>query len=32
MYDNKYFQHPRKFRMHWLEPYEVKIVTDGGSV
>jgi hypothetical protein len=27
-----FFQHPGKFRMHWLGPYEVKTVTDGGSV
>jgi hypothetical protein len=29
LYDNKFFQHPGKFIMHWLGPYEVKIVTDG---
>jgi hypothetical protein len=27
-----FFQHPGKFRMHWLGPYEVNTVTDGGSV
>jgi hypothetical protein len=32
MYDNKSFQHPGKLRMHWLGPYEVKSVTDGGVV
>jgi hypothetical protein len=32
LYDNKFFQHPGKFRMHWLGPYEVKIVTDEGDV
>jgi hypothetical protein len=32
VYDNKFLQHPGKFRMHWLGPYEVKIVTNGGSV
>jgi hypothetical protein len=32
LYDNKFLQHPSKFRMHWLGPYEVNIVTDGGSV
>jgi transposase InsO family protein len=32
MYDNKLFQHPGKLRMHWLGPYEVKTVTDGGVV
>jgi hypothetical protein len=30
VYDSKFLQHPRKFRMNWL--YEVKIVIDGGSV
>jgi hypothetical protein len=32
MYDNMFFQHPGKFKMHWLGPYEVKKVTDGGVV
>jgi hypothetical protein len=32
LYDNKFLQHPGKFRMHWLGPYEVNTVTDGGSV
>jgi transposase InsO family protein len=32
LYDNKSFQHPGKLRMHWLGPYEVKSVTDGGDV
>jgi hypothetical protein len=32
MYDNKSFQHPGKIRMHWLGPYEVKFVTNGGVV
>jgi hypothetical protein len=32
MYDNKSFQHPGKLRMHWLGPYEVKSITDGGDV
>jgi hypothetical protein len=30
LYDSKCFQHPGKFRMHWLGPYEVKIIKDGG--
>jgi hypothetical protein len=30
MYDIKLFQHPRKIKMHWLGPYEVKFVIDGG--
>jgi hypothetical protein len=32
LYDSKSFQHPGKMRMHWLEPYEVKSVIDGGVV
>ena len=32
LYDSKSFQHPGKLRMHWLGPYEVKYVTDGGFV
>jgi hypothetical protein len=32
VYDNKFLQHPGKFQMHWLGPYEVKNVIDGGSV
>jgi hypothetical protein len=32
MYDSKSLQHPGKLRMHWLIPYEVKTVTDGGDV
>jgi hypothetical protein len=32
VYDSKFLQHPGKFRMHWLGPYEVKTVTKGGVV
>jgi hypothetical protein len=32
MYEKKSLQHPRKLRMHWLGPYEVKTVTNGGVV
>jgi hypothetical protein len=32
LYDSKFFQHLGKFRVHWLGPYEVNIITDGGSV
>jgi hypothetical protein len=28
LYGIKYLQHPGKFRMHWLGPYEIKSVTD----
>jgi hypothetical protein len=32
LYDNKFFQHPGKFRMHWLGLYEVKTITNEGVV
>jgi hypothetical protein len=32
LYENKFLQHPGKFRMHWLGPYEVNTVTYGGYV
>ena len=32
MYDNKFFKHPRKMKTHWLGPYVVKEITDGGVV
>jgi hypothetical protein len=32
VYDSKSLQHLGKLRMHWLGPYEVKTVTDGGAV
>jgi hypothetical protein len=32
MYDNKFFQHPGKLKMHWLGQYKVKYITDGGVV
>jgi hypothetical protein len=32
IYDSKFFQHPSKFRMHWLGPYEVNTVIDEGYV
>jgi hypothetical protein len=31
VYDSKFIKHPRKFRMHWLGPYEVTYVTEGGA-
>ena len=31
MYDNKFAQFPGKFCMHWLGPYQVKHVTEGGA-
>jgi transposase InsO family protein len=31
LYDNKFMKHPRKFRTHWLGPFEVVYVTEGGA-
>jgi hypothetical protein len=32
LYDKKFMKHPRKFRTHWLGPFEVVYVTEGGAV
>ena len=32
IYDNKFDKFPRKFQMHWLGPYVIKEITDGGAV
>jgi hypothetical protein len=32
LYNKKFFQHPGKFKMHWLGPYEVNTVIDRGVV
>jgi hypothetical protein len=29
VYDSKSLQYPGKFKMHWLGPYKVKIISDG---
>ena len=31
MYDSKFAWFPGKFHMHWLGPYQVKHVTEGGA-
>ena len=31
VYDSKFIKHPGKFRTHWLGPYEVAYVTEGGA-
>jgi hypothetical protein len=31
VYDNKFIKHLGKFRTHWLGPYEVAYVTEGGD-
>jgi hypothetical protein len=30
LYDSNFMKHPRKFRTHWLGPFEVAYVTEGG--
>jgi hypothetical protein len=32
LYDSKSLQHLGKLRMHWLGPYKVMTITDGGAV
>jgi hypothetical protein len=32
LYENKFMQNPRKFRMHWLGPYVIKYMTKVGVV
>ena len=32
IYDSKFAKFLGKFRMHWLGPYQVKYVRDGGAV
>jgi hypothetical protein len=32
VYDSKFIKHPGKFITHWLGPYEVIYITEGGSV
>jgi hypothetical protein len=31
VYEIKFINHPRKFQTHWLGPYEVAYVTEGGD-
>ena len=30
VYDSKFMRHPGKFRTHWLGPYEISYVIEGG--
>jgi hypothetical protein len=30
LYEKKFMEHPGKFRKHWLIPFEVSYVTEGG--
>jgi hypothetical protein len=32
VYDNKFMKHPGKFITHWMGPYEVAYVMEGGAV
>ena len=32
MYANNFFKHPRKLKTHWLGPYLVKEIVDGGAM
>ena len=32
LYDNKFAKFSGKFCMHWLGPYQVKHITNGGAV
>jgi len=32
LYDSKFDKFPRNFKMHWLGPYVIKEITDGGEV
>ena len=32
MYDSKFFKHPWKLKTHWLGPYVVKEITEGGAM
>jgi hypothetical protein len=32
VYASKFIHHPRKFKMHWLGPYEVKTIIERGFV
>jgi len=31
VYDNKFMKHLGKFMTHWLGPYEIAYVTEGGA-
>jgi hypothetical protein len=32
LYDNKFLQHPKKFQMHWLDPYVIRYVIEESVV
>jgi hypothetical protein len=31
VYESKFIRHPGKFRTHWIGPYEITYVTEGGA-
>jgi hypothetical protein len=31
VYDSKFIKYPTKFRTHWMGPYEVAYVIEGGA-
>ena len=32
LYDNKFMKHLGKLQMHWLGPYVIHFITDGGAI
>ena len=32
LYDSKFVKFPGKFKTHWLGPYQIQYVTEGGAV
>ncbi len=32
LYDSKFIKFPGKFKTHWLGPYQIQHITDGGAV
>ena len=32
LYDRNFVKFPGKFKMHWLGPYQIQQVTEGGAV
>ena len=32
LYDSNFFKFPKKFKTHWLGPYQIQQITKGGAV
>ena len=32
LYDSKFIKFPGKFKTHWLGPYQIQQITDGGAI